>query len=196
VLDSGVKASTPNATGGTVPEDGASPEVRTSATRDRRAALWLAAVALGAAVLLAGCGHARDTLESVAERRPFTVPSASMEPTIKRDQRIWARPLTGAVERGMIVLSSSAKYPGELHVRRVVGLPGEVLFSRKGAVYVAGEALDELYLAPGTYTSAFGPLRLGANQYFLMGDARENSSDSRRQGPVPRSALTMVVETR
>jgi len=179
-----------------VPEDGVSPGVRTPATRDRRAALWLAAVALGAAVLLAGCGRARDTVESVAERRPFTVPSASMEPTIKRDQRIWARPLTGAVERGMIVLSSSAKYPGELHVRRVVGLPGEVLFSRKGAVYVAGEALDEPYLAPGTYTSAFGPLRLGADQYFLMGDARENSNDSRRQGPVPRSAITMVVETR
>ena len=84
-------------------------------------------------------------------------------------------------------------------IKRVVALPGETIDIRDGRVWINGRALIEPYLAdgvqsypapPGTeQTQPLLPLTLGPDQYFMMGDNRGNSSDSRYIGPINRDAF-------
>jgi signal peptidase I len=68
-------------------------------------------------------------------------------------------------------------------VRRVVGIPGDQVTSRKGSVYVNG------FKADGVQTGPFKPVQLGGDEYFVLGDNRSVSEDSRAFGPVPREAI-------
>jgi signal peptidase I len=72
----------------------------------------------------------------------------------------------------------------EEFIKRVVGLPGETLEGRDGAVWVDGRRLVEPYLPAGTTTSDFGPITVPEDQLWVMGDNRSNSSDSRVFGTI------------
>jgi signal peptidase I len=79
-------------------------------------------------------------------------------------------------------------------VKRVVATPGDSIYLKDGSVYVNGCKLKEAYLAPGTPTFTDSKYRgqlivCGKNQFFLLGDNRQNSIDSRTYGPVPRSNI-------
>jgi len=74
-------------------------------------------------------------------------------------------------------------------IKRVVGLPGDVVQSRGGRLWRNGRPAAEPYLAPGTATAGFGPIRVLAGNYWVMGDNRQDSADSRFFGQVPHSAL-------
>ncbi|MCU1483413.1 MAG: signal peptidase [Actinomycetia bacterium] len=77
----------------------------------------------------------------------------------------------------------------EEYIKRVVGLPGETVQGKDGAVFVDGRRLVEPYLPPGTVTSDFGPEKIHAGRLWLMGDNRGNSSDSRVFGQVDQDTV-------
>lgn len=118
----------------------------------------------------------------------------------------WMLP-TGAVERGDVVVFKFPEEPERDFIKRVIGLPGETLELRRKRVHIDGEALDEPYLEgrqPVLPSGAvaverrdtFGPVTIPDGHYFMMGDNRDNSQDSRFWGPLPHGYLkgrAMVV---
>jgi signal peptidase I len=137
----------------------------------------------------------------------FYVPSTSMYPTLKAGDRIVVDKLAfdlHSIERGNIVVfrrppRESAACGGPLVpdlVKRVIGLPGETISARGGQVYITGKELAEPWLpkVSSTYTANFGPVKIAANHYFMMGDNRVASCDSRMWGTVPRSYIVGKVD--
>ena len=111
--------------------------------------------------------------------------SESMYPEIKKGDLMVFTMLKEA-ERGDIVCYNKP-YKFEQLVKRVVGLPGEVIMSRDGVVTINDKPLDEPYATP---SFDFGPLKVPKGQVFLMGDNRNFSYDSRGFGPVPLEHIT------
>jgi len=117
----------------------------------------------------------------------FYIPSESMVPTLKTNDRVIVNKLSyklHPVHRGdIIVFKAPPKVdPGIKDlVKRVIGLPGEMISARAdGHVYINGTLLREPYLPTGvTTTPPFGPFRIPKDSYWVMGDNRGNSKDSR-----------------
>ena len=86
--------------------------------------------------------------------------------------------------RGEIIVFRYPQDPSKDFVKRVVGLPGEKVEVSSGTVYINGEALREPYLRRSDRSSARG-LTLGEEEYYVIGDNRRNSNDSRAWGVVP-----------
>lgn len=94
-----------------------------------------------------------------------------------------------APERGDVV---AMYWPGETEkrfIKRIVGLPGETVRVSAGFVFINGVRLEESYLDSSVATSNEITRTLQSNEYFVFGDNRANSSDSRAWGPVPKSFL-------
>jgi signal peptidase I len=167
---------------------------------------WVVTIAAAVAVVLALKAEVAN---------PYRIPSPSMEPTLhcaapsagctgKFSDRVLAvRFLYHLVEpeRGDIVVfeappaTARACASGGAYVKRLVGLPGETVEERRGVLYVDGRRLVESYVLPANRGEASGgPWRVPAGEYFLAGDNRRLSCDSRRWGTVPRDRLIGPVE--
>ncbi len=109
------------------------------------------------------------------------VPTSSMERTIMSNDRLIGFRLAYLFddpERGDILIF---KYPDDesiLYVKRLIGMPGDTVEIYDGKVYVNGEELEEPYLSVVT-EGTFGPYEVPEGHYFMMGDNRNNSADSR-----------------
>ena len=121
----------------------------------------------------------------------FFIPSLSMYSTLDEGDRVLVNKLSyrlGDIDRGDIVVFERPKNLPESAIKdlikRVIGLPGDVLESRDGAVYVNGERLEEGYLDEGTTTTGLERQTVPEGFIFVMGDNRENSEDSRFFGPI------------
>ncbi len=128
----------------------------------------------------------------------FTVNGASMEPSFHNTDYLIIDELTYRLRepiRGEVVVFRYPVKPSEFFIKRIIGLPGETVEVRDGAVYVGKTGkklakLDEPYLGKGALTYGGYHVELGANQYVVFGDNRNASLDSRTFGPLDRSYMT------
>lgn len=114
------------------------------------------------------------------------VDGQSMEPTLTSGQLVVVNRLAyrlGEPAIGDIVVFYFPRDPDQEYIKRLIGLPGDQVVIENGTVYVNGEALDEPYLA--IHPSYTGTWTVPSGQVFVLGDNRNNSSDSHRWGTVP-----------
>ena|SRR2546423_6059588 len=131
--------------------------------------------------------------------QPVKVEGTSMLPRLHDGERIFVNKLiyydeyrwAPKVDRGDIVVFWFPDDPSKSYIKRVVGLPGDTIEMRDGTVRVNGSQLDERYLDPRFNVSAKSqaPVYVRPNYYFVMGDNRDNSSDSRSWGLVPKKYI-------
>ena len=121
----------------------------------------------------------------------FYIPSGSMEPTLKPGDRVLVAKTLYSIHRGDIIVfkkppSDHAPGVSDL-IKRVIGLPGDRISAHGGDVYVNGHQLNESWLpkVDRNVTSTFGPDKIPKGEYFVMGDNRTNSDDSRFIGDIP-----------
>ena len=93
-----------------------------------------------------------------------------------------------APKRGEIIVFQFPRDPSKDFVKRVVGLPGEVIEMKDGRVIVDGAVLEEPYLTAKDRTNK-DQVKLGEGEYYVLGDNRTHSNDSRSWGPVPEANL-------
>jgi signal peptidase I len=136
--------------------------------------------------------------------QPVKVEGPSMEPSLTDQERIFINKFTykfglGGIERGDTVVFIYPHEPRKSYIKRVIGLPGDRIRIVAGQVFVNGRALEEDYVA-SEYRDAVSwpPTASGdtpderevpAGQYFVLGDHRSSSSDSRSWGWVPRDNI-------
>lgn len=109
------------------------------------------------------------------------IPTGSMESTIMTNDRVIANRLayiSTQPKRGDIIVFKFPDDESQLYVKRVIGLPNEEILIHEGKVYVDGIVLSEEYLDVET-RGEFGPYIVPENQYFMLGDNRNSSLDSR-----------------
>lgn len=125
----------------------------------------------------------------------FYIPSESMHPTLKIKDRVLVNKLSRSPGRGDIIVFERppAERGGDPTIKdlikRVVGLPGEKVMGKDGKVFINGQPLNEPYLPTGITTGAFAEVTVPPHAYFLMGDNRPHSKDSRSFGPIEKELI-------
>ena len=116
------------------------------------------------------------------------VDGESMVPTLQTGEYVIVNRLSyrlGTPQRGDIIVFHFPRDPQEEYIKRVIGLPGDEVQVTDGIVSVNGQPLNETYL--DTKTNYIGSWRIPEGQLFVLGDNRNNSSDSHNWGTVPMS---------
>lgn len=134
--------------------------------------------------------------------RPYRVDGVSMQPGLRNGELVVVSQIAYDFgmqpQRGDVIVLHPPSDPSAVYVKRIIGVPGDVLFITPDAVYVNGHKLDESYIQLIDPNSAenqpLGKITLGDGQYFVMGDNRQNSTDSRVFGYVPRQNIIGKAE--
>ena len=120
--------------------------------------------------------------------QPVQVEGTSMMPHLENHERIFINKFVyrfRPIERGDVVVFHYPVDPSKSYIKRVIGLPGDEVNIHNGHVLVNGKPLSEPYVAPGYLDEqSYGPVRVEPNHYFVLGDHRSSSNDSRVWGTV------------
>jgi signal peptidase I len=127
--------------------------------------------------------------------QPVKVEGTSMQPTLENQERIFINKFTyhfglGDIQRGDMVVFWFPLDPTKSYIKRVIGLPGDVVHIDAGTVFVNGQELNEPYV-PTDFRDrvSYEERRVPDGEYFVLGDHRNSSSDSRTWGFVKRDAI-------
>ena len=139
--------------------------------------------------------------------QPFRVDGPSMQPGLHTDELVLVNLLTydfSAPQRGDVIVfhpptsATTVTDGGVQYVKRIIGVPGDTVTITATAVYVDGKKLDEPYIFPIAPGASENPVTLravlGKDEYFVMGDNRLNSQDSRFFGAITRSSIIGKAE--
>ena len=125
--------------------------------------------------------------------KPVKVEGTSMAPLLSDQERIFINKFVyrfEPIERGDVVVFWYPLDHSKSFIKRVVALPGETVELRAGRLYVGGKELMEAYFPPNyLYGARYPPLTIPADSFFVMGDHRDSSNDSRVFGPVARQFI-------
>ncbi|MFZ0638108.1 MAG: signal peptidase I [Candidatus Acidiferrales bacterium] len=125
--------------------------------------------------------------------QPVKVEGTSMAPLLSDQERIFINKFVYRFEpihRGDVVVFWYPLDRSKSFIKRVVGLPGDTIDIRAGELYVDGKHIAEPYVPPSYFDdSSYGPIQIPPDEYFVMGDHRDSSNDSRIFGPVPRKFI-------
>ena len=122
----------------------------------------------------------------------LVVRGRSMEPNFMDGQIVGVNKIVYHISKPMRGDVVAMYFPGETQkhfIKRIIGLPGDIVEISTGKVYVNGSQLDENYLDPTVTTLPDSKRTLGSGEYLVFGDNRIASSDSRAWGPVPESFI-------
>lgn len=166
----------------TVPSQPPQEAPETQRQRDLRGWTRDLAVALGFALIII-----------IFLYQPVKVEGTSMAPLLSDQERIFINKFVyhfEPIERGDVVVFWYPLDRSKSFIKRVIGLPGDTIDIRDGHLYLNGNEMAEPYV-PASYldASSYAPRTLGPDEYFVMGDHRDSSNDSRMFGPVPRQYI-------
>ncbi len=130
--------------------------------------------------------------------QPFVVEGHSMDPNFSDQEYLLVNRLSYRIstpKRGDVVVFKAPSNPQYDYIKRVIGLPGETVVIKDNHIYVNGQIIQEDYLAADTQTliknskTATLEITLNNDEYFVLGDNREHSSDSREWGVLPKNMI-------
>lgn len=124
--------------------------------------------------------------------RISVVNGSSMDSTLADGQRLIVSRLSYTfhdVHRGDIVIAESDKLDVDYIIKRVIGLPGETVEMKNNKIYINGHQIDETYIKEPMIGNKNQKWKLGQDEYFLCGDNRNDSLDSRYIGPVHKNQI-------
>lgn len=130
--------------------------------------------------------------------QPHQVKGASMDPTFHDGQYILTDKISYRLhmpQRGDVVVFKAPMNPDFDYIKRIIGLPGDTISIKDGKVIINGQSLNDEYiqtdtiLLPGQYIREGEQITVGPNEYFVLGDNRSHSADSRQWGMVPQKDI-------
>ncbi len=122
----------------------------------------------------------------------YWIPSESMVPTIEVNDKVIVTNFSywvGEPQRGDVIVF---KYPNDTkkdYIKRCIGLPGETVELKDSKLYINGELVEEPYLPEGLEFDDYGPITVPEGNYFMCGDNRNHSADSRSWGFLPEELI-------
>ena len=131
--------------------------------------------------------------------QPFLVSGASMEPNFSDGNYLLIDEITYRFrepERGEVIVFRYPNNPATYFIKRIVGLPGETVELKDGKIFANGEFIEEDYLPDSLQSRDNLSTKLKADEYFVLGDNRSHSFDSRNWGPVNRDKIIGVARLR